>query len=63
MRLTMAMVLLGAIMTVASAWIPGLDQWGPLLLLWTAGGAHVAWVVAREPKDVRRRETEHRTAA
>jgi hypothetical protein len=63
MKLSAAVLLLGGTITVASAWIPGLEQWGPLLLLWTAGGAHVAWVVAREPKDVPRPGTEHRTAA
>lgn len=35
----------GAMLTVASPWIPGLEQWGPLLLLWTAGGALLAWIV------------------
>jgi hypothetical protein len=63
MKLSTAMVLLGAMMTVASAWIPMLEQWGPLLLLWTAGGAHLAWVVAREAKDVGRLDTKHRPAA
>jgi len=36
----------GAVMTVASMWI-GLEQWGPLFLLWTGGGTHLALIVRR----------------
>ena len=62
MKLTAVMLLVGAIVTIASAWIPAVEQWGPLFALWTAGGAHLAWIVNREPKAVRRAE-ERRTAA
>jgi len=50
MTQTVVLVLMGAALTVGSFWIPRLEQWGPLLLLWTAGGAHLAWIVAREGK-------------
>ncbi|MBI2189403.1 MAG: hypothetical protein HYU37_20080 [Acidobacteria bacterium] len=53
---TTILLALGAILTVASPWIPRLEQWGPLLLLWTAGGAHLALLVARERRDAARRD-------
>jgi len=45
---TLTLLALGAALTAASPWIPMLEQWGPLLLLWTAGGAHLAWIVNHE---------------
>lgn len=45
---TLILLALGAALTVASPWTPRLEQWGPLLLLWTAGGAHLMWIVNRE---------------
>ena len=45
----------GAVMTVASTWI-GLEQWGPLFLLWTGGGTHLALIVRREEREAARRE-------
>lgn len=53
---------LGAALTAASPWIPMLEQWGPLLLLWTAGGAHLAWIVAREKHAAARRDGARRAA-
>lgn len=57
------MLLVGSIVTVASALIPSLEQFGPLFALWTAGAAHVKWILDRERKDVRRAETKLRRAA
>ncbi|MBI4485288.1 MAG: hypothetical protein HY655_04695 [Acidobacteria bacterium] len=51
---TTILLAVGAVLTVASPWIPRLEQWGPLLLLWTAGGAHLALIVARERGAARR---------
>lgn len=45
---TLILLALGAALTVASPWIPVLEQWGPLLLLWTAGGAQLTWIVNHE---------------
>jgi len=47
---TLILLALGAVLTAASPWISWLEQWGPLLLLWTAGGAQLTWIVAREGK-------------
>jgi hypothetical protein len=52
----------GALLTVAAAWIPMLEQWGPLFLLWTAGGAHLAFIVAREKREAARRDRQRRAA-
>jgi hypothetical protein len=38
----------GAVLTIASPWIPVIEQWGPLFLLWTGGAAHLARIVAQE---------------
>ncbi|MBI3049267.1 MAG: hypothetical protein HYY76_13265 [Acidobacteria bacterium] len=53
MTITIAMLAVGAVLTAASPWIPLLEQWGPLLLLWTAGGAHLAWIVSRSDRSSR----------
>jgi hypothetical protein len=63
MKLTAAILLCGLTMTVASAWTPWLEQWGPLLALWTAGGTHLAWIVAREAKNARPPQAEEHRAA
>jgi hypothetical protein len=57
------MLVVGAIVTVASAFIPGVEQWGPLFALWTVGAAQLAWIVSREAKDNGRRAPTRRTAA
>ena len=59
---TLILLALGAALTVASPWVPMLEQWGPLLLLWTAGGAHLGWTVAREGREAARRESLRRAA-
>ena len=62
--LTAVMLVAAAIGTVAaSTLIVHLEQWGPLFVLWAAGGAHLTWIVTRERKDVRRPEMKHRRAA
>jgi hypothetical protein len=45
---TMILLAVGAVLTVVSPWIPFLEQWGPLFLLWTTGGAHLAMIVRSE---------------
>jgi len=52
----------GAVLTAVSPWIPMLDQWGPLLLLWTVGGAHLAWIVRCEADEAARHESARRAA-
>ena len=57
---TLILLALGAGLTAASPWIPMLEQWGPLLLLWTVGGAHLGWTVAREGREEARRDSVRR---
>ena len=59
---TLTLLALGAALTAASPWMPMLEQWGPLLLLLTAGGAHLGWIVAREEKEAARRTSVRRAA-
>jgi hypothetical protein len=44
----MILLAVGAVLTMVSPWIPFLEQWGPLFLLWTTGGAHLAMIVRSE---------------
>lgn len=62
MMWTITFVVLGAAAVVAASFSSPLEQWAPLLALWVAGGAHMAWIVHREAKETPR-ETPHRRAA
>jgi hypothetical protein len=58
---TFILLAVGAALTAASPWIPILEQWGPLLLLWTGGGAHFALIVKREESEAARRAARRAT--
>lgn len=53
MKSTVAILLAGALALVASGYIPVLNGWGPMFLLWTAVALLVASLVSAESRDTR----------
>lgn len=62
MKSTVAILLAGALALVASSYIPVLNGWGPMFLLWTAVAFFVGSLVSPESRDTRC-DVSHKKAA